>query len=72
MLDSDDVFAIPSITEKSSHKITIDEMRVLFPPAPKLQKYYTVEEAVVVALCDRIVATGRPIMSMLRLKSNLG
>ena len=47
-------------------------MRVLFPPAPKLQKYYTVEEAVVVALCDRIVATGRPIMSMLRLKSNLG
>ena len=45
MLDSDDVFAIPSITEKSSHKITIDEMRVLFPPAPKLQKYYTVEEA---------------------------
>ena len=58
MLDSDDVFAIPSITEKSSHKITIDEMRVLFPPAPKLQKYYTVEEAV--ALCDRIVATGRP------------
>ena len=62
MLDSDYVFAIPSIT--------IDKMRVLFSPAPKLQKYYTVEEAV--ALCDRIVATGRPYYDHAKIEIKYG
>ena len=59
MLESNNMFK-PNAPDQSqaSGTFTISQLLEMFPPAPELRKFYTIEEAV--ELSDKIVATGLP------------